>query len=128
MIVVDSSAWIEHQRGTGSPTHIAVARLLRERAPIAVTEVIVMEVLAGTRDPRKAQTMSRFELLPLGGLADFEHAAALFRACRAAGEAIRGLTDCLIAVPTIRAGASILHADRDFDVLARHSPLEVLAV
>lgn len=126
MIVIDSSAWIEHQRETGSRVDLAVRRLLHERAPIAVTEVVVMELLAGAPDPRKALNVSRFEVLRLQGLSDFEHAAALFRACRAAGETVRSLVDCLIAVPTIRAGASILHADRDFDVLARHSPLRVL--
>jgi len=99
--------------------------LLRQRARIAVTEVIVMEVLAGSRQARHAAAIRGFEVLPLRGLADFELAAALYRACRAAGETLRGLTDCLIAVPTIRAGATLLHADRDFDVLARHARLEV---
>ena len=125
LIVVDSSAWIEYQRATGSLVHRALRRLLLERARIAVTEVIVMEVLAGTIRPREAIAIGGFEVLPLRGLADFEHAAALYRTCRAAGDAIRELTDCLIAVPTIRAGATLLHADRDFDVLARHTPLRL---
>jgi predicted nucleic acid-binding protein len=64
-------------------------------------------------------------MLPLSGLRDFEHAAALYRSCRTAGETVRKLSDCLVAVPTIRAGATLLHADRDFDVLARHTPLRL---
>jgi predicted nucleic acid-binding protein len=36
---------------------------------------------------------------------------------------VRFLTDCLVAVPAIRAGATLLHADRDFDHLARISEL-----
>ena len=100
-------------------------RLLLERARIAVTEVIVMEVLAGTARPREAIALGGFEVLPVRGLADFELAAALYRACRAAGDAIRELSDCLIAVPTVRAGATLLHADPDFDVLARHTPLRL---
>ena len=86
-----------------------------------------MELLACAPDPRKALTISRFEVLRLRG-SDFERAAALFRVCRAAGETVRSLIDCPIAVPTIRSGASILHADRDFDLLARHSALNVLHV
>jgi predicted nucleic acid-binding protein len=128
VIVIDTSAWVEHQRETGSRADLVVRRLLLERGPIAVTEVIVMELLAGTPDPRTALNVSRFEVLRLRGLSDFERAAALFRACRTAGETVRSLIDCLIAVPTIRAGASIVHADRDFDVLARHSALNVLPV
>lgn len=88
-----------------------------------------MELLAGAGEAAQAVALRHrlrgYMMLPLRGLADFEHAATLYRACRAAGETIRELSDCLIAVPAIRAGARILHADRDFDVLARHTPLEV---
>jgi predicted nucleic acid-binding protein len=126
VIVVDSSAWIEHFRQTGSTIHLTVRRLLGERSQIAVTEVVVMEVLAGTTRPAEASSYLRgFTMLPLQGLRDFEHAAALFRACRAAGETVREMTDCLVAVPTIRAGATLLQADRDFETLARHSPLRL---
>lgn len=126
LIVVDSSAWIEHLRRTGSPAHLAVRLLLHERRRIAVTELVVMELLAGARRPAEtAAGLRGYTMLPLRGLADFEHAAALYRTCRAAGETIRELADCLVAVPAIRAGASVLHADRDFDILARHTPLRV---
>ncbi len=37
------------------------------------------------------------------------------------GETVGALTDCLIAAVAIRSGSSVLHADRDFDVLARHT-------
>ena len=66
-----------------------------------------------------------FPILRLEGLMDFEEAALLFRRCREAGETIRSLTDCLIAVPVIRAGATLLHRDADFDAIARHSDLKV---
>jgi hypothetical protein len=64
-------------------------------------------------------------LLPLAGVADFEAAAGLYRTCRRAGETVRSLTDCLVAVPTIAAGAELLHADEDFEILARHTSLRV---
>lgn len=100
-----------------------------ERGPIAVTEIVVMEMLAGARDPAKTEWFLRgFAMLRLQGLADFERAARLYRLCREAGETVRKLTDCLVAVPTIRAGATLLHADEDFEKLARHSPLKVLPV
>ena len=41
------------------------------------------------------------------------------------GDTVRQLTDCLIAVATIKAGATVLHADRDFDAIARHSELQI---
>jgi predicted nucleic acid-binding protein len=129
VIVVDSSAWIELFRRTGSPVHLALRRLLRDRAPLAVTEIVVMELLAGAARPAEAAHYLRsFTMLPLRGLRDFEYAAVLFRACQAAGETLREMTDCLVAVPTIRTGATLLHSDGDFEKLARHTPLEVLPV
>lgn len=72
--------------------------------------------------------MRNFRLLRLQGLRGYEEAAALSRACRSAGEPIRSITDALIAVPAIRAGVPVLHQDVDFDKLARHTSLEVVAL
>lgn len=86
-----------------------------------------MEVLAGARDgdhrDRLRRLLARCEHVPIAGLDDFEAAADLYRACRAAGETVRALTDCLIAVVALRESLAVLHADRDYDVLARHSAL-----
>jgi predicted nucleic acid-binding protein len=129
VIVVDSSAWIELLRGTGSPVHLTLRRLVDEGAQLAITEVVLMELLAGARGERDAIVVrarfGAFPMLPLFGLADYERAAALFRACRNAGETVRKVSDCLIAVPAIRTGATLLHADRNFEALARHSPLRL---
>jgi len=38
---------------------------------------------------------------------------------------VRKMIDCLIAVPAIRADIPVLHADADFEVLARHTALRV---
>ncbi len=129
VIVVDTSAWIELLRATDGPADRTVQRLLDEHAELATTVVVVMEVLAGARSPREERAVRDqllgFPVLPLRGLTDFEAAADLYRACREAGEAVRHLSDCLVAVPTIEAGATLLHADRDFEKLARHTPLRL---
>lgn len=129
MIVADTSAWIEFFRRTGSPVNLTLRRLLSERAEIAVTQVVVMEVLAGARSrshlAELRDHMLLFPVLPLEGLSGYEAAAELFRICRAEGESVRNLTDCLVAVVTIEAGASLLHNDRDFETLARWSELRI---
>lgn len=132
MIVVDTSVWVEYFRHTSSPAHVRLRKLL-DSSPeeIAVTEIVMGEVLAGVPSGSVVAIRDRlraFPVLRLRGLADFELAAALSRACRDAGESVRQLADCLVAVPTIRARATLLHADRDFEKLARHTPLEVLPV
>ena len=57
--------------------------------------------------------------------ADYEEAAVLYRTCRRRGETVRKLIDCLIAATAMRAAIPILHADNDFEVLARHTPLSI---
>ena len=68
--------------------------------------------------------LARATVLPTGP-ADYDEAAALYRACRREGETVRKLVDCLIGSIAIHAGAAVLHNDSDFDVLARHTGLEV---
>lgn len=130
MILVDTSAWIEFLRATETQAHVKVRSLLAKGEPLATSEVVVMEVLAGARDEAHRRALRRLllrcELLPLSGLTDYETAADLYLTCRRAGETIRALTDCLIAVPAIRAGAAVLHADRDFDAIARYSALTTI--
>ena len=124
MILIDSSAWIEFLRDTGSPTCLRVDELLG--ADIAVCEPVWMEILAGARDDRHLSDLrsllARATLLATESV-DFEEAAALYRMCRRHGETPRKLIDCLVAAIAIRSTVPILHADPDFDVLARHTAL-----
>jgi len=128
MIVVDSSAWIEFLRDTGSPVCNAVDRLLD--SDLAVCDAISMEILAGARDDHHLSQLrgliNRATILPTTP-ADFDEAAALYRICRRRGETVRKLIDCLIAAVTIRAGAELLHADVDFAALERHTELRIHA-
>ncbi len=124
MIVVDTSAWIEFLRDTGSATCIAVDELLD--GDLAVCDVIAMELLAGARDEQHLTSLRRLlaraTRIPMTP-ADYDDAAALYRTCRRRDETVRKLVDCLIAAVAIRAQASILHLDADFNVLARHTQL-----
>ena len=129
LIVADSSAWVEFLRGTDHAVAVRLRRLIERDEDVALTEVVVMELLAGARSGAGVRELrSRllgFPILPLEGLADFEEAGLIYRACRDAGETLRSLSDCLIAVPVIRAGASLLHNDADFAAIARHSSLKI---
>ncbi len=83
MSLVDTSAWVEFLRGTGSHTHLTVRRLLEDNAPVHTTDVVVMEVLAGARDEGHEQQLRRLlarcDYLPVDGLAGYEAAAGLYR-------------------------------------------------
>lgn len=126
---MDTSAWVELLRKTGSRVHFGLRRRIEERVELAVTEVVVAELLAGAGSEQDRSDLRSmllgFPLLPLWGLDAYEAAADLFRSCRVAGEPIRHLTDCLVAVPAIEAGATVLAVDRDFETLARHTRLRL---
>ena len=47
MILADTSAWVEYDRATGSPVDLRLRDLIAADGPIAVTEPVIMEVLAG---------------------------------------------------------------------------------
>jgi predicted nucleic acid-binding protein len=129
VILADTSAWVEYLRATGSPVHRRLRKLIADEGELATTEVVTMELLAGETSPegvaRLRRLLGRFELLPVEGLADYEAAAELYHRCRAGGETVRNLTDCLIAAVAMRHGATLLHRDHDFEVIAGHTPLRV---
>jgi predicted nucleic acid-binding protein len=126
VILVETSAWVEFLRATGSPVCRRVDDLMDE--DIAVCDPIRMEVLAGARDDMHLQQLRRLlaratsiETTPVHD----EDAALLDGACRRGGETVPRLIDCLIAATAIGADVPVLHADDDFDVLARHTPLRL---
>jgi len=126
VILVDTSAWVEFLRDTGSGVCRRVETLLS--GDIGVCDPVRMEVLAGARDDlhlhQLRRLLARATELPTGS-AHYEHAAGLYRSCRRAGDTPRRLVDCLIAAVAISAGVPVLHADSDFELLARHTTLEV---
>jgi predicted nucleic acid-binding protein len=132
LILVDSSAWIEFQRATGSPADRRVTRALEVEEPLATTGVVTLEILAGARDDHHERQLRRLlarcEFLPLEEPSDHESAAALYRACRRSGTTIRRLPGCLIAAVAVRNRVELLHCDSDFEAIARRAPLSLVAL
>jgi predicted nucleic acid-binding protein len=126
VILIDTSAWVEFLRDTGSPVCRRVDALLDSH--IGTCDPIRMEVLAGARDEHHLSglrgLLARASIVPTAPV-DYEEAAALYRVCRRGGETVRKLIDCLIASVAISADMPILHSDADFEVLARHTPLRI---
>ena len=126
VVLIDTSAWIEFLRDTGSAVCVLVDELLARE--VAICDAVRMEVLAGARDEAHLlnlrRLLARATVIPTRAT-DYEDAAALYRRCRTQGETVRRLIDCLIASIAIRAGAPILHNDADFHVLARHTELQI---
>lgn len=129
MIVVDTSVWIDLLRGNEAPGATRAASLIADGAPVALTDVVLAEVLQGLASEREARRVERhlraFPIVRLEGLDDFVLAAELYRRARRAGVTVRKTLDCLIAAPCVRTGAPLLHADADFDRLASCTKLRI---
>jgi len=129
VIVVDTSVWIDVLNDTPSPQAMHCVELIETGQPIALTDVILTEILQGLRSDREAtrveQHLRAFPILRLSELDDFVLAARLYRAARRAGVTIRKTLDCLIAAPCVRTGVPLLHADADFDRLATCTSLRI---
>jgi len=128
MALIDTSAWVEYLRATGSPVHQMVKGLLH--ADSFTTDVVVGELLMGARDEGHARKLlamlNRCHFVPTRPLFDFEQAAAVYRACRRGGFTPRSLADCLIAAVAIDRGLPLLAADEDFWRIAEHTPLALV--
>lgn len=126
VILVDTSVWIEHFRRS-SRFDLESALDLDE----AVTCLpVVQEVLQGFDDQSAynlaCEAMLAFPMVE-SPLSDevFLLAVDLYRSARRAGLTVRSSVDCLIGACALKNTLTVLHHDRDFDVLARISPLQV---
>jgi predicted nucleic acid-binding protein len=123
VILADTSAWVEYDRATGSATDRRLLELIDSAGPVAITEPVVIEVLAGARDQRREadlrRLLLRFRLLSFDAVTDFDGAVTIYRRCRAEGVTPRGMLDCMIAAVAWRRGATLLAHDADMDRVAR---------
>ncbi|MCA1842500.1 MAG: PIN domain nuclease [Actinobacteria bacterium] len=130
MIVVDTSVWVDFfwDRDRWQVEHLA--QLIADDDTIALTDVVLTEILQGLPDNRTVRRVERrlaaFDVLRLETLDDFRRAAELYRRARTRGVTIRRTLDCLIASICVRDDIPLLHADADFDHLARCTELRVV--
>jgi predicted nucleic acid-binding protein len=118
-VIVDTSVWVHFDRGDDHPAALRLRGLIADTDRVAVTEPVIMELLAGARSDadrdRIARLLGRFALVRFDAVADFHAAATLYRLCRRNGVTPRGLVDCMIASVALRSGSRLLAADGDFD-------------
>ena len=130
-MVVDTSAWVEFLRATGSPADAALTDAVRASDDIGVPDVVRLELLAGAGTDVQVRDLQRLlgrcQAMPAASPADHETAAALYRAARRTGATVRSLLDCLVAAAAaLRTDSALLARDGDFEMIARVSPLRLV--
>jgi predicted nucleic acid-binding protein len=124
VLLVDTSVWVEVFR---KPSRLRLEDHV-DFDDIVTCLPVMQEVLQGFGDER-AFLVAREAMRALPMVesplrqAVVDDAVNLYRAARRAGVTVRSGVDCLIAACAIRNGLTVLHHARDFDALARVSPL-----
>ena len=125
MVLVDTSVWIEVFR---KPSRVKLEQAV-DFDDVVTCLPVIQEVLQGFDDERAfllaRDAMHALPVVesPIAGPV-FDQAVDLYRAARRAGLTVRSGVDCLIAACALRHRLEVLHRDRDYEVLARVSPLQ----
>lgn len=127
LYLVDTSAWVFALRKRPQETIRQRIDRLLELGTVATCGLVELELLGGALSE---QEFARLEMR-LWGLhrlptdeADWNSAARLAFSLRRAGVTVP-FADLLLAALALRHEAILVHADRDFDLIANHSPLRV---
>lgn len=126
MTIVDSNTWADFFNGFEAPHVARLDAALRDEEDLAVLPIIITEVLQGfqTEDAfRRAESLLVALPVVQSTVACHVRAAALFRTLRGKGVTVRGAIDCVIAQTCLDLEAELLSPDRDFEQIARHTPL-----
>ena len=131
MIVVDTSVLIDFFRGNETSGAVTLGAMERDDVPFALPAMCCQELLAGARDEGEWDLLfSYLETQTVLAAADAwaTHAAAarIMFDGRRHGLTIRNSVDCLIAQLVLDTDGTLLHADADFDAIARVRPLRTL--
>ncbi|HLD13731.1 MAG TPA: PIN domain nuclease [Burkholderiales bacterium] len=126
MVLVDTTVWLDFLRNRDTKS-VAKLKKLLQAGDAVIVPVILQELLQGASSPENFERLrAHFSALPTlrpeDDTATHVAAAALYARCRWQGITPRSPHDCLIAQLCIEHKISLLHDDRDFDLLARVEP------
>ena len=126
-MMVDTSAWIEYLRATGSFCDVQLQQALLRGGVVLLPAVVLQEVLQGARSPSHYMALqSELDQLPIFDPLDVpelhRQAALLYARCRWQGVTVRSPMDCVVAACAIEADIPLLARDSDFSEICRIEP------
>ena len=116
---MDSSVWIDFFSSSPGRAGRELRRMIEESEPIALTGVVVAEVLQGlTRDAGAIEEfLGQWDMLEPRGFETYRAAAAIYRTARGKGISLTTI-DTLIAAIALEHHAGLFTLDRDFTRIA----------
>lgn len=130
-MIFDSSVWIDYLRGVRSDkTNLLDLKLdVYERVDVHMCPPIFQEILQGIRQAEKYDMVRDLlfssQFLNLDSYYVSEKGADIYRRLRSKGVSIRKPNDCLIAAFAIHFDLELVHKDKDFDNIAKHTALKI---
>ena len=123
---MDSSVWIDFFNHSPSRAGKELRRMISDAEPLALTGVVVTEILQGlTRGVTQIERyLAMWDMLEPSGFATYREAASLFCLARSKGLSLTTI-DTLVAAIALEHRATLFTLDKDFSRIARltHLPL-----
>lgn len=124
IVLVDSSVWIDLAANRITLQTVALKDITARGGRLLVGDLILAEVLQGTRSARNFQQMLSW-MSEFNGISVCDHRVAVeaarhYRHLRGLGITIRKTIDTLIATRCILDRLPLLYSDRDFDPFVQH--------
>lgn len=127
MYLVDTSVWIDYLRGKTNKATLYFEDLLDKKNSYGITSLIYQEILQGAKsvvDFKKLVSYlnTQYFFHPANEILTYQSSAQLYFACRRKGLTLRSSIDCLIAQIAIEQNLTLLHNDKDYEVIKRVAP------
>ena len=128
LVMVDSSIWIDFFKGVSIPPVLALFELMDDNR-IIIPPIIAQEVLQGVTEKKLVDIIESlffgFKFISYDPYEAALGAADLYRKLQLKGITVRSSNDALIAWICINFNLPVLHNDRDFDNMAKHTSLKI---
>lgn len=126
-MIFDSTVWIDYSRGVINSQTDLLDSFLAQGEQSDVCPPIVQEILQGIRKESEYEQMREilFEMnfLMLDPYFVSEEAAKLYRELRRKGVKINKPDDCIIGFYALHFDRVLVHTDKDFDKISKHTKL-----
>lgn len=130
-MIVDTSVWIDFFNGVQNRQTEYLMNAIESDIDIYLHSIILMEILQGFRMDKDHSAVKdillSYDFVIEEPVQDAIGASDLYRSLKKRGATIRKSLDCLIAFAAIKNNLPLLHRDRDFDIIAKHTRLKSVA-
>jgi predicted nucleic acid-binding protein len=132
--MVDTGVIIDTLKNNQTPKALKYRAILAEGSLYCISALTYQELLQGAKNDQEFGRLKEYFgsqfILPFPiGKEFFEQSAGIYFALRRQGKTVRSTIDVIIAAQAIRNGYTLLHDDKDFDVIAEAFPeLKILRV